>query len=114
MTAFRLFLAACWLGIVAYSSVTIMNHGLNLFPDWFRDIAAMGWPGQFDVDFMTFLMLSALWVSWRSRFRPAALALGVVAFLGGMLFLSTYLLILTSRPGATIQAILLGDHAKEA
>ena len=111
MAPFRLFLLACLVAIVGYTSVTIANHGWNLLPIFFGDMAAMGWPGQFNLDFFCFLLLSGLWVAWRGGFKPAALALGVVAVFGGMLFLSIYLLILLSRSGGDIRRVLLGEWA---
>jgi hypothetical protein len=111
MLPFRFFLTACLAVIVGYTSVTIANHGWNLLPIFFGDMAAMGWPGQFNLDFFCFLLLSGLWVSWRGRFRPAALGLGLLAVFGGMLFLSIYLLIALSRSKGDIRQMLLGDHA---
>lgn len=111
MTPFRLFLLACLVAIVGYTSVTIANHGWNLLPIFFGDMAAMGWPGQFNLDFFCFLLLSGLWVAWRGGFKPPALALGVVAVFGGMLFLSIYLLVLLSRSGGDIRRVLLGERA---
>ena len=108
MTPFRLFLLACLIAIVAYTAVTVANHGLNLLPVFFGDMAAMGWPGQFNLDFMGFLALSALWVAWRHQFSPAGFALAVVAFFGGMVFLSAYLLVQTGRTGGDMKLLLLG------
>ena len=108
MPLFRLFLFACLIAIVAYTPVTIANRGLNLLPVFFGDMAEMGWPGQFNLDFMGFLALSALWVSWRHQFSPAGLALGLIAFFGGMLFLSAYLLVQIGRTGGDMKLLLLG------
>ena len=108
MALFRLFLATCLVAIVAYTSVTIANHGWNLLPVFFSDMAEMGWPGQFNLDFMCFLALSALWVAWRHQFSAAGLGLAVVAFFGGMLFLSIYLLVHTGRAGGDMKVLLLG------
>lgn len=108
MPLFRLFLFACLIAIVAYTAVTVANHGLNLLPVFFGDMAEMGWPGQFNLDFMGFLALSALWVSWRHQFSPAGLALGLIAFFGGMLFLSAYLLVQIGRTGGDMKLLLLG------
>lgn len=110
MTLFRIFLAACFLAILAYTTATIANHGWSLFDVFFGDMAKMGWPGQFDLDFMTMLMLSGLWTAWRNRFSPAGIALGLVAFVGGMSFQSLHLLYLSTRPGADVQSILLGAN----
>ena len=108
MNAFRLFLICFLLVLVAYTSITIANHGIDLGPVFFGDMAKMAWPGQFNLDFMGFLMLSALWVAWRSRFSPGGLSLALVAFFGGMAFLTIYLLILSFRTQGNVRAILLG------
>jgi hypothetical protein len=110
MGLFRLFLLACLVAIASYSAVTMANHGTDLLPIFFGDMAKMEWPGQFNLDFFTFLLLSGLWVAWRDDFRPAALALAVVATLGGMLFLSIYLLFLSFRCNGDIKIMLLGER----
>ncbi len=109
MTLFRLFLAACLTVILVYTGVTIANHGANLLPVFFGDMAEMAWPGQFNLDFMTLLMLAGLWVAWRHHFSPGGIALGVVAVFGGMLFLSSYLLVHSVKTGGDVKALLLGE-----
>ena len=109
MSLFRLFLATCLLVIVGYTSVTIANHGLGLLPIFFGDMAAMTWPGQFNLDFFGFLLLSGIWVSWRHHFSPAGLALGLVAVFGGMPFLSGYLLFHSFKTNGDVKALLLGE-----
>ncbi len=108
MMQFRCFLAACLLAILAYTAVTISAHGWNLLPIFFGDMAAMTWPGQFNFDFMTFLLLSGLWTAWRNEFSPGGLLLGLVAVFGGMLFLSAYLLILSFQTNGDLQAMVFG------
>jgi hypothetical protein len=108
MTAFRALLAVLWAIILAYTAMVIANHGMGLLTVFFGDIAAMGWPGQFNVDFMSLLTLSGLWVAWRHRFSGAGLALGALAFFGGGLFLTTYLLIVSAQAGGDINKVLLG------
>lgn len=109
MILLRLFLATCLVVILAYTAVTVANHGWNLLPVFFGDMAEMGWPGQFNLDFMTFLALSAIWVAWRHRFSGAGLGLAVLAFFGGMLFLSVYLLVQLQRTGGDLKVVLLGE-----
>ena len=109
MTLFRLFLVAALGVITVYTAVVVANHGLNLFPAFFGDMAAMGWAGQFNLDFMFMLALSALWTAWRNGFSAGGLGLAVVAFFGGMPFLCTYLLYLLSRTGGDLRRVLLGD-----
>ncbi len=109
MVLFRLFLGGCLLVIIGYTAVTIANHGMGLVPIFFGDMAAMAWPGQFNLDFSCFLLLSGLWVAWRHDFSAGGLAMAPVAVFGGMLFLSAYLLIISFRTGGDIRKILLGE-----
>jgi len=97
MVVLRLALAAYLVLLTAYSAVVIYHHGWNLLPVFFGDIAAMTWPGQFNFDFTGFLLVSAFWTAWRHRFSPLGLALGILAFFGGMMFLSIYLLVESAK-----------------
>ncbi|MCZ8137120.1 MAG: hypothetical protein O9266_12520 [Porphyrobacter sp.] len=110
MSLFRLFLALCLTAITLYTAVTVSQHGFDLLPVFFGDMAKMGWPGQFNLDFMCFLALSAIWVAWRHGFSAGGLGLGLLAFFGGMLFLSLYLLVQTSRTRGDVAALLLGPE----
>lgn len=114
MILFRLFLVTCFVVILAYTSVTISQHGLNFFPVFFADIAEMGWPGQFNLDFLTLLILAALWVAWRHHFSAQGLILAVFMPCGGMVFLSAYLLIASLRCGGDVTALLLGERRARA
>lgn len=97
MFALRLFLVSFLIALSVYTAVVIANHGWDLYTVFFGDIVRMGWPGQFNFDFMGFLTLSALWVAWRNRFSALGIALAVIALLGGMMFLTVYLLILSTN-----------------
>ena len=108
MVLFRALLAAQLAVVVIYTLFVGAEHGWNLFPAFFGDISAVNWAGQFNLDFMCFLMLSALWVAWRNDFRPEGLGLGVVAFFGGIVFLSIYLLYLGSQTNGDVKEIMLG------
>lgn len=108
MTAFRALLVVLWVVLVGYTAIVIANHGVGLLNVFFGDMAAMGWPGQFNLDFMSLLTLSGLWVAWRHQFSGTGLALGVLAFLGGGPFLTTYLLIVTAQSSGDVKVVLLG------
>ena len=108
MTAFRTLLAAMFVAITAYTSVTIGRHGWNLLPVFFADMATMAWPGQFNLDFMCFLILSGLWMAWRHEFSPTGLALGLLGFVGGTPVLSAYLFIVSRQADGDWAALLLG------
>ena len=108
MNAFRILLVGIFLLITGYTLIVVTNHGVNLLPVFFGDMAKMAWPGQFNLDFMCMLMLSGLWVSWRHQFSPQGLALGILAFFGGAFFLSLYLFIESWRADGDSKALLLG------
>jgi hypothetical protein len=108
MITFRTLLVAVFLVIAGYTLVVIANHGLNLLPVFFGDMTKMQWPGQFNLDFMCMLLLAGLWVGWRHQFSVAGVVLGLVAVLGGALFLSAYLLVESFRTKGDMRRLLLG------
>lgn len=109
MTLFRLFLVILIAVVTSYTLVTITNHGFNLLPIFFGDMAKMGWPGQFNLDFFAFLMLGGLWLAWRHQFSIGGIALGLFIFAGGMPFLAGYLLFHSFKTGGDVKALLLGE-----
>lgn len=113
MTLLRTVLVVHLAVLSAYTAIVVINHGWNLFPAFFGDMVAMGWAGQFNLDFVGFLALSGLWTAWRNNFSSLGLALGVLAVFGGMVFLSVYVLIL-SLGARDIQHIFLGNAARSA
>jgi hypothetical protein len=88
MMAFRALLIVLSVVLIGYTAIVIANHGMGLLAVFFGDMAAMEWPGQFNLDFMFMLTLSAIWVAWRHQFSSAGLALGALALFGGSLFLT--------------------------
>jgi hypothetical protein len=108
MNAFRALLIVLCLTIACYTGVGLANHGINLLPIFFGDMATLTWPGQFNLDFMCMLALSGLWVSWRHHLSASGLALGLLAFFLGASFLTIYLLILSYQAKGNMKELLLG------
>ena len=108
MNAFRILLMGIFITISGYTAMVVSNHGMGLLQVFFGDMAKMGWPGQFNLDFMCLLMLSALWLAWRQHFSPIGIFLGFAGFFGGAFFLSAYLLIESFRVEGDVKALLLG------
>jgi hypothetical protein len=108
MTAFRIFLIVLLTILMGYTAIVIANHGLGVLNIFFGDMAVMGWPGQFNLDFMFMLTLSALWVAWRHKFSNIGILMSILALLGGSLFLTTYLLIMSWQANGDIKQVLLG------
>lgn len=111
MRLFQVFLAGFLIALAGYTLKTISTDGLNLLAVFFGDIAKMGWPGQFNLDFLGFLMLSAVWTAWRNKFSPVGFTLAICAFFLGMAFLTVYLLYLTIKHSGDMEAVLLGLQA---
>lgn len=108
MTLFRLLLITIIAVVGAYTTITIANHGMGLFPIFFGDMADMTWRGQFNLDFLCFLILSGFWVAWRHQFTVAGFVLGFAAFNLGAPFLAGYLLVVSYQTKGDIAAMLLG------
>ncbi len=110
MNAFRFLMFVFIVGILAYTGIVISNHGWNLLPIFFEDIAAMTWPGQFNFDFMCFLILSGLWLAWRHHFSAGGVVLGTLGLFGGIMFLAPYLLIVSFRVNGDIKKLFMGKN----
>ncbi|MEM9055296.1 MAG: hypothetical protein AAGB16_08215 [Pseudomonadota bacterium] len=108
MTVLRLYAAIFLVVLTVYTGIVIANHGATLVPIFFGDMTAMTWPGQFNLDFMGFLILSTLWVLWRNEFKPIGWALAPFALFGGMMFLTIYLLVLSVRV-PDLKTLLIGE-----
>jgi hypothetical protein len=110
MTGFRLLLAILWAVMMVYTVITITHYGWDFIPVYFGDLAGMTWRGQFNIDFGSFLILSALWVMWRHHFSVGGIVLGMMAPIGGAVFLTTYLMIASFQVNGDVKALLLGER----
>lgn len=108
MALFRIFLVAIIAIVGTYTLFVVAHHGLGLLPIFFGDIMTMGWPGQFNMDFLAFLSLGALWLMWRHHFSALGILLGVSIFVGGAPYLCAYLLVTSFQAKGDVKEILLG------
>lgn len=108
MTAFRTLLIAMIVLLYSYTLMVGVEHGWNLLPIFFGDMVAMTWPGQFNLDFMGFLLLSGLWLAWRHHFSAGGLALGLFGIFGGIALLAPYLLWASIQARGDVKVVLLG------
>ncbi|MEO1659557.1 MAG: hypothetical protein AAFR51_01110 [Pseudomonadota bacterium] len=109
MALLRMFVVVFLAVLVIYTGIVMANHGAGLVPIFFGDMAEMAWPGQFNLDFMGFLLLSGLWISWRHDYSLVGWALTPLALFGGMLFLCIYLLIMSFRVNGDLTTLLIGE-----
>lgn len=113
MAAFRVLLVLMFGTIFLYTIAVVADHGLGLLPVFFGDILQMGWPGQFNLDFLGFLILSAFWTAWRNRFSAGGLGLAVLALFFGAPFLTLYLLYLSVRCNGDAVEMLAGNRKRD-
>jgi hypothetical protein len=111
--AFRIFMGLMWLSLAGYTALVISQDGLDLLPIFFGAISEGHWPGQFNVDFMTFLALSGFWTAWRFGFSASGIALGILAFFLGGGFLLPFLFYLSFKHQGNPSIMLLGIHANK-
>ena len=114
MTAFRALLIIMILVVLSYTGIVVATHGFGFIPVFFGDIKAMGWSGQFNLDFSGLLVLAGLWMGWRHQFSPAGLALGLFVLVGGTPLLATYLLWASLKANGNVNVLLLGHQRAAA
>lgn len=110
MNALRALLVLMILALSVYTVEVGIAHGWNLLPVFFGDIAAMTWPGQFNLDFLCLLTFSGLWLAWRHGFTPGGIVLGLCGLVGGTAVLAPYLLVMTFRTRGDLRVLLLGPR----
>ena len=114
MTVLRLYLIAAFLAVAVYTVLVVGKHGWDLVSVFLQDLNAINWSGQFNLDFLAYLWLSALWVAWRHEFTPAGIGLALLASIGGMLYLAIYLLVVSFRVDGDLKILLLGPGRAKA
>ncbi|MFZ2987634.1 hypothetical protein [Ideonella sp.] len=110
MLLFRSLLVVMAVSVLAYTGLVLARQGTDFLSVFFGDIAGMSWAGQFNLDFMGMLVLSASWVAWRHCFSAGGIALAALALVGGTPFLCIYLLVEMARHGGDVRAVLLGQR----
>lgn len=71
-----------WMVLASYTALVLVNHGPDLWSVFVGDMRAVNSAGQFNLDFLLLLTLSALWVAWRNDFSGSGLALSFMALVG--------------------------------
>jgi hypothetical protein len=115
MTALRLYLAAAWTALLAYTAYVLGNAGVEgALAQFFGLIGEGGWPGLVNLDFTTFLIAAALWTGWRNGWTALGWVLAYAVFSLGGLVLWGYVLVLLHREKGDLKRVLLGVRADDA
>jgi hydrogenase-4 membrane subunit HyfE len=96
--------------MAVYSIAATMNEGINLFAVFSDNLTSLGWSGQFNLDFMCYLILSGLWIMWRDRFSSSSIILGGAAMILGILLFAPILIYLIKKEKGDLRAVLLGRN----
>ena len=111
MNIFRLFLLIIALSVIGYTLPVIQSEGiLILLPTFFGEMNNLNWQGQFNLDFLTFLLMSAFWTAWRNKFTLRGNLLAIGAFFLGAPYLAIYLIYLSFVCEGDIKLMLLGER----
>jgi hypothetical protein len=95
--------------ILIYTYFAIRNEGINLAAVFVSNVSALSWSGQFNLDFLCYLVLSGLWIMWRNKFTPKSLVLGVLAMVLGIVLFAPYVIWLIQKEG-DLKRVLTGDR----
>ncbi|UUV22301.1 hypothetical protein [Paenimyroides aestuarii] len=104
--------------LLAFMAVTVLIYTLFVFPKEGADLLSvfltnvknMNWSGQFNLDFSCYLMLSGLWIMWRSHFKTSSIIWGLAAAVLGIVVFAPYLIYLLSKEKGDIPRLLVGDR----
>lgn len=100
------------LALLLYSYWAFTNEGLQLVQVLLANVHALGWSGQFNLDFSCYLLLSGLWVMWRAKYSIRAVVLGLLAMVLGIVFFAPYLVYLLQQSQGNFSKVLLGEQQK--
>ena len=96
--------------ILLYTLSAYKLQGPNLFAVAWHNLQIGDWNGQFNLDFSCYLLLSSLWIMWRSRFSVSGIFIGTIAGVLGILFFAPYLLYLLLKEKGDLIRVLLGER----
>jgi hypothetical protein len=107
---FKLLLVVQTIGLLIYTFLAYRAEGPDLFNVFIVNINSLTWTGQFNLDFLCYLILSGLWIMWRSKFDPKSIIIGIIAMILGIVFFAPYILWLLMIENGDISRVLIGKH----
>lgn len=98
------------LGVLIYTFFAIKNEGVDLISIFVKNILALNWSGQFNLDFLCYLLLSGFWIMWRNNFNSKSIITGFIAMVLGIIFFAPYILWLIHKENGNLKRVLVGDR----
>jgi hypothetical protein len=107
---FKTLLIVQTIGLLAYTLFVINKEGIILFSVFMNSIFSLNWTGQFNLDFLCYLMLSGFWIMWRNKFTSKSIFIGAVAMVLGIVMFAPYLLWIINKEHNDLKRVLIGDR----
>jgi hypothetical protein len=85
----------------------ILNSDWNCCEPFFSDILEITWRGSYNIDFISYWMISGLWIVWREKFSAKGILLFILNMCSGILFFAPYLFILSYKVNGDWTKLLL-------
>ncbi|WBX98718.1 hypothetical protein [Chryseobacterium gambrini] len=98
------------LTLFVYTIFCFQKEGANLLSVFVNNIVALGWNGQFNLDFSCYLMLSGLWIMWRNNFTLKSIFIAITASIVGIMVFAPYFLFLLIKEKGDLKRTLTGNH----
>jgi hypothetical protein len=96
--------------LLVYTPLAIQHEGIDFVRIAAAHIASFTWSGQFSLDFLCYLVLSALWILWRNQYKLPGIVAALAALAAGILFFAPYLIYLIYQEEGDLSKILIGRH----
>lgn len=107
---FKMLLIVQVIGLGIYTFIAYSANGADLFSVFIHNITSLNWSGQFNLDFLCYLVLSGLWIMWRRMFNINSVLIGTCAMILGILFFAPYLIWLMNKEKGDLKRVLIGDR----
>lgn len=96
--------------LLVYTFFTFKTEGADIFSIFIINIKSLTWNGQFNLDFSCYLLLSAIWITWRNKFSLSSFFIGIVAMIVGIMVFAPYLFWLLTIEKGNLKRVLIGDR----
>lgn len=98
------------IGLLAYTLVVFTTEGTDFFSVFANNILLLNWTGQFNLDFLCYLILSGIWVMWRNKFTGKSIFVGILAMVLGIIVFAPYLLWLIYKENGDLKRVIVGNR----
>lgn len=108
---FRALLVAQVVAVGTYTVLVFEKEGADLWSVFLNNIASLNWSGQFNLDFLCYLLLSGSWIMWRNQFEKGSTLFAIAAMILGIVVFAPYLLWLFYKEKGDLKRVLIGNRS---